>query len=128
MGSEMCIRDRPTYFLAAKEDHIAPAASVFRGALLFGGAVRYVLAGSGHIAGVVNPPVKNKYFYHTGERPFGTLQDWTAQSVKKSGSWWPDWMTWLDAPDAGRVTSRTPGGGRLPMLGDAPGEYVRVKS
>lgn len=125
---DLCRVTVPTYFLAAKEDHIAPAASVFRGALLFGGPVRYTLAGSGHIAGVINPPAKNKYFYHTGERPFGTLEEWTAQSVKKAGSWWPDWMSWLSESGLDRVESRNAGSGRLPVLGDAPGEYVRVKS
>ena len=118
----------PSYFLAAKEDHIAPAASVFRGALLFGGDVRYVLAGSGHIAGVINPPTKEKYGYTTGGRPFGTLEEWAAQGVRQPGSWWPDWIGWLKEQAPETVPAREPGAGRLPALGDAPGEYVRVRS
>ena len=118
----------PIYSLAAKEDHIAPAASVFQGAKLFGGPVRYVLGGSGHIAGIVNPPSKVKYGYATGPKPSGTLEEWSKQATQQDGSWWPDWFAWLceQAPD--RVPARTPGEGGLPALCDAPGEYVRVKS
>ena len=118
----------PAYFVATKDDHIAPAHSVFRGARLFGGDVRYTLAGSGHIAGVINPPAKNKYFYSTGPRPGGELPDWVAQSVKHEGSWWPDWMAWLVERAPEHVEARVPGAGGLAILGDAPGEYVRVKS
>ena len=118
----------PIYCLATKEDHIAPAASVFRGAKLFGGPMRYVLGGSGHIAGVINPPAKGKYGYATGPRPFGTLEDWIGQSSEQKGSWWPDWFTWLSAPAPDRVPARVPGDGKLAVLGDAPGTYVRVKS
>ena len=118
----------PVYSLAAKEDHIAPAASVFRGAKLFGGPMRYVLGGSGHIAGIVNPPSKVKYGYATGPKPFGTLEAWTAQAAHRSGSWWPDWFAWLEAQAPARVPPRVPGDGRLPVLADAPGDYVRVKS
>ncbi len=118
----------PTYFLAAKEDHIAPAASVFRGALLFGGDVRYVLGGSGHIAGVINPPTKEKYGYMTGGRPFGTLEDWSAQAMRHPGSWWTDWMGWLKEQAPETVAAREPGAGKLPALCDAPGEYVRVRA
>ncbi len=118
----------PAYFVATKDDHIAPASSVFRGARLFGGATRYTLAGSGHIAGVINPPAKNKYFYSTGPRPEGELAEWVAQSVKHTGSWWPNWMAWLTELAPERIEARVPGAGGLPILGDAPGEYVRVKS
>ncbi len=118
----------PSYFLAAKEDHIAPAASVFRGAMLFGGDVRYVLAGSGHIAGVINPPAKEKYGYTTGGRPFGTLEDWTAQAMRHPGSWWRDWIGWLKERAPEMVPAREPGAGKLAALGEAPGDYVRVRS
>ena len=117
----------PTYFLAAREDHIAPAASVFRGALLFGGPVRYVLAGSGHIAGVINPPHKPKYSYWTSGRPFGTLEQWTDKAAETPGSWWPDWLAWVEAQAPQKVAARTPGDGRLAPICDAPGEYVRVR-
>ena len=118
----------PAYFVATKDDHIAPAASVFRGARLFGGPTRYILAGSGHIAGVINPPAKNKYFYSSGPQPQGELDGWITQSVKHFGSWWPDWMAWLIEQAPERVEARVPGAGGLPILGDAPGDYVRVKS
>ena len=118
----------PAYFLATKEDHIAPAASVFRGAKLFGGPVRYVLGGSGHIAGVINPPAKQKYAYSTGPRPSGELVDWTRGTEEHKGSWWPDWLAWLTERAPERIAARVPGAGGRPVLGDAPGEYVRVKS
>ena len=118
----------PAYFVATKDDHIAPAASVYRGARLFGGDVHYTLAGSGHIAGVINPPAKNKYFYSTGPKPEGDLADWVGQSVKHDGSWWPDWIAWLSEQAPERIEARVAGAGGLPVLGDAPGEYVRMKS
>ncbi len=118
----------PTYFLAARDDHIAPAASVFRGALLFGGPVRYVLAGSGHIAGVINPPSKAKYSYWTSGRPFGSLEEWTAFAAETKGSWWPDWFAWVEGQAPRKVSARIPGDGRLAPICDAPGEYVRVKN
>jgi polyhydroxyalkanoate synthase len=118
----------PAYFVATKEDHIAPAASVFRGAKLFGGPIRYVLGGSGHIAGVINPPAKEKYGYSTGPRPFGSLEDWAAQASYTKGSWWVDWFAWLSEQAPHMVQARIPGDHGLPVLGAAPGDYVRVKS
>ena len=118
----------PVYELAAKEDHIAPARSVFTGAKCFGGPVRYVMAGSGHIAGVVNPPGKPKYQYWTGGPPEGKFEDWVAKAKETPGSWWPDWLAWLTAQAPEKVPARKPGGGKLKPLGDAPGEYVRVKA
>ena len=117
----------PVYSLATRDDHIAPAASVFRGAKLFGGPTRYVLGGSGHIAGVINPPGKSKYGYATGPRPFGELGDWLGLASTQPGSWWPDWYTWVAAQAPQRVAPRVPGDGKLKVLGDAPGDYVRVK-
>ena len=118
----------PSYFVATKEDHIAPAPSVFRGAKLFGGPVRYVLGGSGHIAGVINPPAKAKYGYATGPQPFGELDEWTARATTTQGSWWGDWFAWVSGQAPHMVEARRPGAGRLAALGDAPGSYVRVKS
>ena len=120
----------PIYELAAREDHIAPARSVFTGAKLFGGEVRYVLAGSGHIAGVVNPPAKPKYQYWLGEQPREGLEyeDWLTRAVEHKGSWWPDWVEWIAAQAPQKVPARTPGEGKLNPLCDAPGEYVRVKA
>src|SRR5450631_2345517 len=90
----------PAFFQAAKEDHIAPAASVYKGAKLFGGPVTYMLAGSGHIAGVINAPVAGKYQHWTNEALPATLKEWQAGAVEHPGSWWPDWDGWL-APRSG---------------------------
>jgi len=118
----------PIYHLATREDHIAPARSVFIGAKLFGGDVRYVLAGSGHIAGVINPVGKPKYQYWTGPRPAGAFEDWLAKAAEHPGSWWPDWVAWVAAQSAERAPARIPGEGQLPPLGDAPGDYVKMRS
>jgi polyhydroxyalkanoate synthase len=118
----------PIYDLAAREDHIAPARSVFNGARLFGGPVRYVMAGSGHIAGVVNPADKPKYQFWTGGAPKGRFEDWVAAAKETPGSWWTDWIAWLTAKAPQRVPAREVGAGKLVPLCDAPGEYVRVKS
>ena len=118
----------PIYNLAAREDHIAPARSVFEGAKLFGGPMRYVLSGSGHIAGVVNPAAKGKYQYWTGESPQGPFESWTKAAVEHPGSWWLDWIAWMRAQAPETVPAREPGAGRLPALEDAPGTYVRVKA
>jgi polyhydroxyalkanoate synthase len=118
----------PVYNLATREDHIAPAKSVLLGSKLFGGPVRFVLAGSGHIAGVINPPSKMKYQYWTGPKPTGAdLDKWLARAKEHAGSWWPDWLEWLTAQDAAEVPARKPGGGRLRPIEDAPGSYVRVR-
>jgi polyhydroxyalkanoate synthase len=119
----------PVYNLAAREDHIAPARSVFNGAKLFGGEMRYVLGGSGHIAGVINPPgPKLKYQYWTGPKPSGVFEDWVTNAEEHPGSWWADWIHWIGDQAPEKVPAREPGGGKVPLLGDAPGEYVRVKS
>lgn len=118
----------PIFNLATKEDHIAPALSVFKGCSAFGGPVEYVMAGSGHIAGVVNPPSKPKYQYWTGPAPEGALEDWVAQAREHPGTWWPYWFSWIEAQAPARVPARTPGDGALAPLGDAPGTYVLEKS
>lgn len=118
----------PVYSVATREDHIAPAVSVFLGAQRFAGPVRFVLAGSGHIAGVVNHPKRMKYQYWTGEAPAGELEEWLSAAEEKPGSWWPDWRAWLAASDATMVAARIPGEGPYPALEDAPGSYVKVKS
>jgi polyhydroxyalkanoate synthase len=118
----------PVYDLAAREDHIAPARSVFTGAKFFGGPVRYVMAGSGHIAGVVNPADKPKYQFWTGGQPRGRFEDWLAAAKETPGSWWTDWIAWITAQAPERVPAREVGAGKLKPICDAPGEYVRVKS
>jgi polyhydroxyalkanoate synthase len=118
----------PVYNLATREDHIAPAKSVLLGSTRFGGTVKYVLAGSGHIAGVVNPPDKKKYQFWTGNKPKNAdLDAWLATAKEHPGSWWPDWLAWLKKLDATEVDARTPGGGKLKPIEDAPGSYVKVR-
>jgi polyhydroxyalkanoate synthase len=118
----------PIYNLATREDHIAPAKSVFAGSAMFGGTVRFVLSGSGHIAGVVNPPALRKYQYWTGAKPNGgDFDQWLAQAEEHPGSWWPDWLAWLKKADSAEVGARPPGGGKLKPIEAAPGSYVRVK-
>ena len=118
----------PIYNLATREDHIAPPKSVLLGSKFFGGPVRFVLAGSGHIAGVVNPPDRKKYQYWTGPRPRSAdLDKWLAKATEHPGSWWPDWLAWLKDQDATEVPAREPGGGVLTPIEDAPGSYVRLR-
>lgn len=118
----------PIFNLATKEDHIAPARSVFVGSKAFGGPVHYVLAGSGHIAGVVNPPGKPKYQFWTGGPVEGELEDWVKQANETPGSWWPYWFEWIKAQAPKMVPAREPGSGKLEPLCDAPGTYVLAKS
>jgi polyhydroxyalkanoate synthase len=118
----------PIYNLATREDHIAPPKSVLLGSKYFGGPMRFVLAGSGHIAGVVNPPDRNKYQYWTGPRPRSAdLDKWLAKATEHPGSWWPDWLAWLKDQDAAEVPAREPGGGVLTPIEDAPGSYVKLR-
>ena len=118
----------PIYELCAKEDHIAPAKSVFIGSRLFGGPVTYVLSGSGHIAGVINPPgEKVKYQYWTNDKKAATLEAWFEGAKEHPGSWWPHYADWLAKQSGAKVAARTPGA-RLGAIEDAPGSYVKVKS
>ncbi len=117
----------PVYNLAAREDHIAPARSVFLGCRFFGGEVDYVVAGSGHIAGVVNPPAAKKYQHWTGGKPEGDFDTWVANATENPGSWWPHWQAWIEKQDARTAKARKPGGTKLKPIADAPGEYVRVR-
>jgi polyhydroxyalkanoate synthase len=119
----------PVYNLATREDHIAPAKSAYLGSTFFGGPMKFVLSGSGHIAGVVNPPAKKKYQYWTGDAPNGVdLETWMSNATEHAGSWWPDWMDWLRSQDAKQVNARLPGGGVLTPIEDAPGSYVKVRA
>ncbi len=114
----------PIYELFTREDHIAPARSVFRGSQLFGGDVCHVMAGSGHIAGVVNPPAKKKYQYWTG-KPADTLEAWIEKATETAGSWWPHWAAWLAELSGEKVPARDPATGPLKPIEDAPGSYVK---
>ncbi|WP_166520811.1 PHA/PHB synthase family protein [Bradyrhizobium canariense] len=119
----------PIYNLATREDHIAPAESVLYGSQFFGGPVKYVLSGSGHIAGVVNPPASNKYQYWTNDNvKSANVAEWMKGAVEHKGSWWPDWRQWLGALDPEEVPARTVGSEAVPPIEDAPGSYVRVRA
>lgn len=117
----------PVFNLATSEDHIAPAESVYRGNFCFGGPVEFVLAGSGHIAGVVNPPQLGKYRFWSGGTLEESLADWRAGARETPGSWWPHWQAWIESADDTRVKARKPGGRRKP-LDEAPGSYVRMRA
>jgi polyhydroxyalkanoate synthase subunit PhaC len=118
----------PVYNLATREDHIAPAKSVYVGSSFFGGPVKYVLAGSGHIAGVINPPKSGKYQFWTGSKPKGSnVEAWIDKAKEHPGSWWPDWIEWIRSQDETMVEARTPGGGKFKPIEDAPGSYVKVR-
>ncbi len=115
----------PILEVATREDHIAPAASVYRGSKMFGGPVEFVLAGSGHIAGVVNPPDKVKYQYWTdGDEDAADLGDWIKSAKEHPGSWWPYWIKWLNTRSGGKIPAREPGA-TLGVIEDAPGSYVK---
>ena len=118
----------PVYNLATREDHIAPAELVLYGSQFFGGPVKYVLSGSGHIAGVVNPPASGKYQYWTNDNIKDIkLADWIKGAQEHKGSWWPDWREWLEGLDPEKVPARAVGE-VLPPIEDAPGSYVRVRA
>ena len=125
---DLCEVTVPIYNLATREDHIAPARSVLAGSRYFGGEVTFVLSGSGHIAGVVNPPSKGKYQFWTGPEPKGSLEDWMAAAQETPGSWWPHWHDWIVAKDGAKVPARSVGGEAFGPIEDAPGSYVRVKA
>ena len=120
----------PVYIQAGKEDHIAPARSVYKATQIYSGPIRFMLAGSGHIAGVVNPPRAKKYQHwlnETAKNP-PTLAEWQAGAKEFPGSWWHDWDKWLSEKSGPKVPARVPGDGALPAIEDAPGSYVQVRS
>jgi polyhydroxyalkanoate synthase len=119
----------PVYVQASKADHIAPPVSVYKMVSLLGGPKRFVLAGSGHIAGVINPPKKNKYqhWLAKGRKSYPDLDSWFADAIEHPGSWWPDWHRWLSRKSGKKVPARVPGDGGLEAIEPAPGSYVKVR-
>ena len=118
----------PCYFISTLEDHIAPWKSTYLGAQRFAGPVRFVLGGSGHIAGIVNPPVANKYGYWVGPAALPeTSDEWLAGTKQHEGSWWTDWQAWVTKLDSAKVTARDPAKGKLKVLEDAPGSYAKFR-
>ncbi len=120
----------PSYIQAGREDHIAPAESVFKLTRHFKGPLKFLLAGSGHIAGVVNPPSAQKYQYWTNDAPATSLDEFIAGAAETKGSWWPDWLDWIKAHGTKTVPAkdgRLPGEGKLAAIEDAPGTYVKTR-
>ena len=118
----------PTFVQAGREDHIAPAESVWRITRHFTGPMEFLLAGSGHIAGVVNPPEANKYQYWTNDKGAPTVEEWLKGATEHPGSWWPDWAKWMADKSGPKVKAPTPGSGKLKVIEDAPGTYVRARA
>ncbi len=116
------------FMQAGEKDHIAPANSVYRSAKLFGGEVTYMLAGSGHIAGVINHPDKKKYHFRTNDQLPDSLEEWKADAEFHEHSWWPHWIDWLNQRSGGKIPAPVPGDGELQVIEDAPGSYVKVQS
>jgi polyhydroxyalkanoate synthase len=119
----------PCYFISTVEDHIAPWKSTYKGAHLPSGPVKFVLGGSGHIAGIVNPPAANKYGYWTNEELPAEADDFLKGATQNPGSWWVDWQNWLLSQTNGekKVPARKPGDGSLPVIEEAPGAFVKFR-
>ena len=115
----------PAYFLATEDDHIVLWKGAFKGARLHSGPVRFVLGGSGHVAGVVNPPAKQKYGYRLTETMCDTPEQWLESATWKEGSWWLDWHAWNMAFAGELVAKRIPGKGKFKAIENAPGSYVK---
>ncbi|HDZ37428.1 MAG TPA: class I poly(R)-hydroxyalkanoic acid synthase, partial [Marinobacter sp.] len=118
----------PSYFASAIEDHIAPWTSSYKGSRCFAGPVRFILGGSGHIAGIINPPDRKKYGYRLNEDNSPTPDAWLTGAKQFEGSWWPDWAAWIEQFGGGEVKARTAGEGELPVIEPAPGAYVQGQS
>jgi polyhydroxyalkanoate synthase len=117
----------PAYFLSTREDHIAPWKSTYRGTQLLGGPKRFVLAASGHIAGVVNPPDGGKYGHWINQDLPSDPEAWFEGATEMAGSWWPDWHRWTLSFGKAEVPARHPGDRKLKVIEDAPGSYVKVR-
>ncbi|WP_424812159.1 PHA/PHB synthase family protein [Roseococcus sp. YIM B11640] len=128
LGTKIDLRKikTPTYMISTREDHIAPWKSTYRATQVYSGPVRFVLAASGHIAGVVNPPDSGKYSHWINTDLPQDPEEWFAGATELAGSWWPDWQRWVTALDKAEVPARVPGTGKLKPIEDAPGSYVKV--
>ncbi|MFN0317433.1 MAG: PHA/PHB synthase family protein [Burkholderiales bacterium] len=117
----------PACFVSAMEDHIAPWKSTYAGAKALPGEVNFILGGSGHIAGIVNPPAANKYHYWTSDNLPSNADEWLASATKHDGSWWPNWIEWIGKYSGAKVSARIPGTGKLKVIEDAPGAYAKFR-
>src|SRR5262249_45411646 len=115
-------------FVSAMEDHIAPWKATYAGTQLGAGKVRFVLSGSGHIAGMINPPAANKYGYWTNDKLSPKADAWLEGAKQDEGSWWNDWAKWLAAHRGREVPARIPGKGKLKVIDAAPGSYARIRA
>jgi polyhydroxyalkanoate synthase len=120
--------DIPVHIISTKEDHIAPWKATYVATQLYSGDTQFTLAGSGHIAGIVNPPAAKKYGYWTNAENPGQPDDWLESAEQHDGSWWPHWKKWLAKQSGKKVPARTPGGGNAKIIEDAPGSYVTVRA
>ncbi|HET9413342.1 MAG TPA: class I poly(R)-hydroxyalkanoic acid synthase [Pseudolabrys sp.] len=118
----------PTYLLSTRDDHIAPWRATYSATQIYGGPIQFVLAGSGHIAGVINPPTSRKYGFWTRRDISADPDNWLSAAIPHEGSWWPHWAEWLSEFGGGSVPARYPGDGGLRPIEDAPGAYVRVRA
>ena len=118
----------PAYFVSAIEDHIAPWKTTYAGPQILGGKSRFVLSGSGHIAGMINPPAAEKYGYWTGTEISDDPETWFAGAHQHPGSWWPDWRKWIEPHLGKEVPARVPGEGKLKAIEAAPGSYARIRA
>jgi poly[(R)-3-hydroxyalkanoate] polymerase subunit PhaC len=117
----------PVMVISLKDDHVSSWEATYDGARLFGGEVRFLLGGSGHNAGVINPPAANKHGYWTNDDMPETAEAWMEGAARCEGSWWPEWQGWLVRDDPDRVPARQPGDGKLDIIEPAPGSYVRMR-
>ncbi|HXV07079.1 MAG TPA: class I poly(R)-hydroxyalkanoic acid synthase [Burkholderiales bacterium] len=117
----------PACFVSTIEDHIAPWKSTYLGARRLPGEVKFILGGSGHIAGIVNPPAGGKYHHWTDDTLTGSADEWLSQAQRRDGSWWPEWNAWVERFGGEKVPARAPGDGRLEPIEDAPGSYVKER-
>jgi polyhydroxyalkanoate synthase len=117
----------PIFLQSSKEDHIAPYKSVYKSTKLFKGPTTFMMAGSGHIAGVINHPDAKKYQHWTNDKNPDHVEDWIATAEEHPGSWWPYWDKWLSKVSGPKVEARTPGDHKLKVIEDAPGTYAKMK-
>src|SRR5713101_5316192 len=117
----------PTFILATREDHIAPWKSTYAATRLYSGPIKFVLSDAGHMAGVISPP-GTKYGHWANDKLPSSPDEWFGGATPNQGSWWPLWDQWVTQLDGGRVPARQPGSGELPIIENAPGSYVRVRS
>jgi polyhydroxyalkanoate synthase len=117
----------PVYIVSTKEDHIAPWKATYAATQLYSGPIRFILGGSGHIAGIINPPSANKYGYWTHEELPPTADEWFERSTAHEGSWWTDWSKWVKQYAGRKVNARVPGDRDLDIIEDTPGRYVLVR-